>query len=396
MVRTMSRMRAAIASILLIPSIALAEDKPPEQKPDADTPWFEKLSIRGYLQTRYNRLYASDPDFKNDLGDRALADDNTFSIRRARLVVSGEVAPFLSIYLQTDAAGVQVAMRDWYGDIFLDGDKTLRLRVGQSKVPYGWENLQSSQNRAPLDRSDAVNSGLPGERDIGVFAYWAPVKARKMFKYLVDSGLKGSGDYGVVGVGLYSGQLLNQTDKNGRPHVVARVTYPIQLPCKQILEIGGGGYAGRFVVTKEADTTETNNFRDQRAIASVAFYPQPIGFFAEYTVGRGPEFDTTTGTVQTKGLHGFYAMVIAHVGDFFPFVRGTLYDGGLKGTTDAPRSETRELAIGTEWQYKKRLELTAELDIGNRELNDIGACENGDVENHCVEAVFRLQAQLNY
>jgi hypothetical protein len=287
-------------------------------------------------------------------------------------------------------------MRDWYGDIAIDREKTMRFRVGQSKVPYGWENMQSSQNRAPLDRSDAVNSAVPGERDIGVFAYWAPAKARKMFKHLVDSGLKGSGDYGVVGVGLYSGQLLNQADKNGRRHVVARVTYPFELPCNQILEVGMGGYVGKFVVTKEVDETETNDFRDARAIASVALYPQPIGFVAEYTIGRGPEFDIPTGTVRVKDLQGIYAMVIGHVGDFFPFARGTLYDGGLKASTDAPRSEVRELALGTEWQYKKRLELTAELDIASRELNDVGACENADMDNNCVEAVFRIQAQLNY
>jgi phosphate-selective porin len=35
--------------------------------------------------------------------------------------------------------------------------KKFRLRVGQSKVPFGFENLQSSQNRLTLDRNDALN-----------------------------------------------------------------------------------------------------------------------------------------------------------------------------------------------------------------------------------------------
>jgi len=64
-------------------------------------------------------------------------------------------------------------MRDLYGDIAVDKDKEFRFRVGQSKVPFGWVNLQSSQNRGPLERPDALNSAAEGERDVGVFFMWA-------------------------------------------------------------------------------------------------------------------------------------------------------------------------------------------------------------------------------
>lgn len=33
----------------------------------------------------------------------------------------------------------------------------------------GFENLQSSQNRLPLDRNDGLNSAVSNERDLGVF-----------------------------------------------------------------------------------------------------------------------------------------------------------------------------------------------------------------------------------
>ena len=374
-------------------------DTPPDKaekqdKKSDEKPWYERFAIRGYLQTRF-RAYSTDENFKNDLGDRAIAKNNTFSIRRARFVVSGDAAPFLSIYVQTELSGANLALRDYYGDFFLDKKKEFRLRIGQSKLPYGFENLQSSQNRAPLDRSDSLNTGVPGERELGVFAYWAPEKARKLFKHLTDSGLKGSGDYGVVGFGAYAGQLINQADKNENVHVVARVSVPLELG-KQIIEIGGGGYIGKFNVTKDNDMSDENDYRDMRAFATFVLYPQPIGIQAEYTFGRGPEFDKATGVIRAKDLQGGYVMLTAKAGDFFPFARGTLYDGGIKNATDAPRSEVRELALGTEWHYKKRVELTAEVDIANRQLNDIGACENGDTDNKCVEAVFRLQAQLNY
>jgi hypothetical protein len=88
----------------------------------------------------------------------------------------------------------------------LSFDTKFRLRVGQSKVPFGFENLQSSQNRLTLDRNDALNSAVANERDLGAFFYWAPSKIRERFAMLVKDGYKGSGDYGVFAFGVYNGQ----------------------------------------------------------------------------------------------------------------------------------------------------------------------------------------------
>jgi hypothetical protein len=93
------------------------------------------------------------------------------------------------------------------------------VRVGQSKPPFGFENLQSSQNRLALDRADALNSATPGERDLGAFFYYAPPEARRRSKHLVSSGLKGSGDYGVVGLGVYNGQGINQREGRRPSHM---------------------------------------------------------------------------------------------------------------------------------------------------------------------------------
>ncbi len=359
---------------MVVPATATAE---PEK------PWYEKLSIRGYAQLRYNRLHATDENFENDLGDKNIAAGNGFSIRRARLVVSGDVAPFLAMYLQAEFAGADARMRDWYGDIFLDHDKELRVRAGQSKVPFGFENLQSSQNRAPLDRSDPINSGVPGERDLGVFVYWEPKQVRQRFKQLIESGLKGSGDYGVLALGVYNGQGINVDDKNASRHVVARVTYPLELG-GQVLEVGANGYAGKITVERDAGIAGNSETRDLRVGAHVVLYPQPIGFQAEYNVGRGPEL--AGGAVIEGELHGGYAMVIAHVGDFFPFVRGAYYDGGIKTENNAPRHETTELVIGSEWHFHRRIELTLELDHARRQIAD----------SEVRGTVVRGQLQLNY
>jgi hypothetical protein len=274
-------------------------------------------------------------------------------------------------------------MRDWYGDIYLDKDKEVRIRPGQSKVPFGFENLQSSQNRAPLDRSDPINSAAPGERDLGVFGYWAPKHIRKVFKHLVDSGLKGSGDYGVVGIGIYNGQTVNVDDKNENRHVVLRATYPFEIG-KQILEVGGGGYVGKFTPERDMTVCGRANIRDARVGAAVILYPQPIGFQAEYNAGRGPEL--AGDTIVGRDLQGGYAMLIGHVGDFYPFVRGAFYDGGIKTVKNAPLHKSKELIVGTEWHYKKRVELTLEMDRAKREVGS----------DSFTGMIFRTQLQLNY
>ncbi len=177
--------------------------------------WYEKLSIRGYTQIRYNSV--TDNKKLNSPYDSSIGNNKGFILRRARLILSGDLNDWVSLYFQTDFAATAgtgnnnfAQLRDLYADIFLmpskEFRKELRLRAGQSKVPYGFENLQSSQQRLALDRVDALNTGAPNERDIGFFLYYTPTETRKVFRRLIESGLKGSGDYGVLGIGVYNGQ----------------------------------------------------------------------------------------------------------------------------------------------------------------------------------------------
>lgn len=390
---------ASVASAQVSPPAAVlkapAKPAPPPTVTAAkpkEKSWYERLNIRGYTQIRYNQIGATNERLVNWQGDKSIGKDGGFLIRRARVILYGDVHERVSIYLQPDFASVVndqphvLLLRDWYADIFIDKRKEFRFRVGQSKVPYGFENMQSSSNRAPLDRSDALNSAVKDERDLGVFFYWAPDRIRKRFKMLVDSGLKGSGDYGVIALGAYNGQTANQKEKNSTPHLVARVTWPFQIG-KQIVEIGGGGYAGKFVVKTAKDVTAPDEVRDVRAHAAFTLYPQPIGFQVEYNIGRGPEL--VGNRVEERPLHGGYAMAMAKVGDFFPYVRGVLYEGGRKFETNAPRYSTRELEIGTEWRPINALELVAAYVFAERTFPEPPYQQESG-------RLLRLQVQVNY
>ncbi|MBZ4333031.1 OprO/OprP family phosphate-selective porin [Corallococcus interemptor] len=383
---------------------------PKEKEPEKTKPWYETIRLRGYTQVRYNRL----PSFRvndsliNEQGDRFMGKDTGFGIRRARLVIFGDVHPHVSIYLQPDFASVigdqynVAVMRDWYADIFVDAKKEFRFRVGQSKVPFGFENLQSSQNRLALDRNDAINSALKDERDLGVFFYWAPEHIRARFKLLVDSGLKGSGDYGVVGLGVFNGQAANRAERNNSPHAIARVSYPF-LFGSQYVEVGAGGYYGRFNLSASPRDDAAYalargpNMVDARAIVSLTVYPQPLGFQAEYNIGRGPSQGSGPDDallIDSRNLQGGYAQLMYKLDgvggvSLIPYVRGTLYKGGKKAETNAPRYDVRELELGAEWQIWKALELTAAYVIANRTSSRYPYEQE---QGH----VTRLQLQFNY
>lgn len=151
-----------------------AESK--EEVPPPPRKWFESINLRGYVQVRYNRLLETNPDLKCEQCDKSWGDDGGFFLRRTRIIFSGQITKRIYFYIQPDFASSAsstglhfVQLRDAYFDIGFDSENEFRVRIGQSKVPYGFENMQSSQNRLPLDRNDALNSAVANERDIGAF-----------------------------------------------------------------------------------------------------------------------------------------------------------------------------------------------------------------------------------
>jgi hypothetical protein len=272
------------------------------------------------------------------------------------------------------------------------------VRVGQSKVPFSFENLQSSQNRLALDRTDATNSSFLNERDIGAFFYWAPRRVRQRFADLVRSGLKGSGDYGVLGVGTFNGQSLNKQEGNNNRHYITRISYPFELPGGRIIEAGAAAYTGAYAVTadqRSAFTRGLENFADRRVLGSLVIYPQPLGFQAEYNVGRGPRYNPATQTIESRRLQGGYGQVmyrklLGHQA-LIPFIRYQYYSGGKKFEFDARRYLVRDLDFGLEWQASDFLELVAQYSRADRTFEDSRNPNNQQKGN-----LLRLQLQLNY
>lgn len=362
-----------------------------------EKPWYEKISLRGYAQLRYNRLLETNGSLKCDQCDKSIGAPGGFFFRRGRLIFSGDVHERVAIYIQPDfasdggAAQQIFQIRDAYFDVALDSAKEFRFRFGQSKVPYGFENLQSSQNRAPLDRADSTNSGVANERDIGVIFYWAPAEIRKRFRDLQNAQMKGSGDYGVFGLGIYNGQTANRSELNNNRHIVARLSYPVALLGDQMIEGGVSGYSGLF------STSANQEFADQRAAAHFVWYPKPIGLAAEFTTGRGPMFRRDLGgIIQVENLMGGYLQLMGTVTTseqrFTPFARLQFYHGGKKHETNAPKYIVRELEFGSEWSPVPAVEFNAAYVISSRYVDSSTASAVSNQQGN----LLRLQAQFNY
>ncbi len=393
-------------TLTLLPICSLAQTDSLQQPTKPKSHWYEKISVGGYVQVRYNRLLETNPKLKNEQGDKSWGENGGLFMRRVRVRISGQIHERVFVYIQPDFASAASSsglnygqIRDAYMDVGFDKKNEFRIRLGQSKIPYGFENMQSSQNRMPLDRNDGINSSFSNERDMGAFFYWAPSSVRQLFSYLVSSGLKGSGDYGVFGFGAFNGQTANKPEQNNELHYVARVTYPIKIG-KQIIEPGIQGYTGNFVLTNDQLTEgvkrlKNRSYTDQRAAATFVLYPQPFGIMAEYNIGKGPEFNKATDSIEVQNLSGGYitmSYMLRHKKQvIMPFVRGHIYDGGKKHETDARSYNVKELETGIEWLPMRNFELTVMYTMSERRFEDFKTKDNMQKGN-----LLRIQAQLNF
>jgi hypothetical protein len=369
--------------------------------------WYETISLRGYMQLRYNRLFETNSKLKNEQADRSWGENGGISIRRGRLIFSGNLTDDIYFYIQPDISQTVGStlnlfqIRDAYVDIGLNKNSEFRIRVGQSKVPYGFENMQSSQNRLTLDRSDALNSAVPNERDLGAFLYWRPVKTKELYANLIKENLKGSGDYGIFAFGVYNGQVANKPELNNSLHIVSRISVPIKIG-SQLIEPGIQAYSGKYTIPTENLTSgvkvvKSLTFNDKRIAESFILYPKPFGLQIEYNLGKGPRYNPTRDSIESSTLKGGYVLLNYRIKGkrkeetFFPFSRYQSYNGGKKQELDARSYLVRELETGLEWQFNKTLELTASYVIANRKFED-SKLRTNDQKGR----LLRLQIQVNF
>ncbi|HBA67092.1 MAG TPA: porin, partial [Methylococcaceae bacterium] len=259
----------------------------------------------------------------------------------------------------------------------------------------------------------------PSERDLGLFAYYTPTHVQQLWKDLSKKGQKTSGDYGILGFGIYNGQSLNKEEANNGMYMVAHSTYPFDLGFMgdalkgQVLEVGADAFSGKFKPTygdfryynwEAAQTIKGNTIRDnsganksfteERVAVHAILFPQPFGLQAEWNWGNAGALNVDNARIEQTSLSGGYVQAMYQIDDFYgnwiPYVKWQTYRGVWKANANMPKMEVDELEIGVEWQIMKALELVVNYSHMNR--TNMNNSAFGQAEGD----VFRAQLQWNY
>jgi len=223
-----------------------------------DVGGLKKVSIRGYVQARYQLVDRNQDDAKKEAIDE-------FSIRRARLAVTGQPNPQTQVALQLDMGGNAVSLRDAYVQYCPAGNPAIgyNLRMGQMKWWFGHEVVQSSGSRETPERALVLQRLFPGERDRG-FAIMSPTSRAISWT-----------------LGVYNGTGQNASDLNNDKDFLANVKY-----ARGDLNLGLSGYVGKMNVA----TTPAKPAKDKvRLGGDLQYYWNSLTFKGEWVRGKGVE-----------------------------------------------------------------------------------------------------------
>lgn len=142
----------------------------------ATTDGLFKTKIQWRTQARYSFPERSDPRNKSAFEDN---EESTFELRRIRLKVGGHgYRPWLKYYLEVDwqpgrdfdddSEAASARMIDWR--IMLEKYQWAKLRIGQWKINYSRERVDSSGKQTMVERS-IMNRIFTLDRQIGVMVY---------------------------------------------------------------------------------------------------------------------------------------------------------------------------------------------------------------------------------
>lgn len=307
-------MRTLIASLAVLVSASTVMAQ--EASVEAENPKRLAVGKEGYFQpgALFQGWYYTDL-----VSDNSKETENMFRIRRAELVVKGQIVPRLVAYkVMIDPAKVlegeevEVAPDDpttpdvdesitvtsapskvsVFQDFFITFlSDWADVSIGQFKIPVSWEGYNSSSKLLFPERA-VVAKELGDERDLGM-------RIAKTF------------DYFGYSAGIFNGSGRNREDADDAKDVALRLeAYPIEG-----LVVAGVVYA---------TLTEREKAKKDRYEADLRFERGPFLFQSEYI--RGKDGDTD--------LQGLYGALGYKLGNIQPIFRIGTYDENLDAHGD--------------------------------------------------------------
>ena len=250
----------ALLAALLIPAAVRAD----ETKESPVTTALKSLTLSGYFQV------------EGIAWDKGV---DTFSLRRARPVLSGVLLKNLKFKISVDLVKSPVLLDAL---VEFEPSKAAGVRLGQFLVPFSLESVTPTADLDMVNRAAVVDTLSPGRdngssgRDIGAAFYGT----YSIFEYTV---------------GLFNGAGINKSDTNSHKDWAGRVV----LRPFRFLALGGSIYRGR----QSATATDPLLKRDREGF-DAAFVCQRVSLKGEY-------LHATDDLVSKSGWYvqgGFFAL----------------------------------------------------------------------------------------
>lgn len=320
-----------------------------------------RIDLGGYIQAQYT----------NDNSNSAR---NEFKIRRARLDLRGNT-PQTGWRLQVDAVQPlkdavtslsqnattkdvtvktsKVVTRPVLLDAYLDYNlhPYASLRVGQFKIPFGRENLESSPNLDTINRSQVTERLVPG-RDIGS-------QGRDIGGQV--SGVLDAGDGTKIAeyaVGIFNGAGINVGETNDRKDADIRLLlFPVQG-----LAVGAAYYNGKTGASADMDKIRTG--------VEAAYTVNGLFMKGEYIMGKDGSTDK----------YGWYAIAGYR---FIPALEGVVKYDSLDPDEDAADDRTDVTTFGVNWLLSKSAKIQLNYEIKTE--------EGPKIANNAFLSQFQLQ-----
>jgi hypothetical protein len=219
------------------------------------------FEIGGYGQVQWDTLPGS---------------GSTFLIRRGRISVDGDIRRLASYKIQIEALN-SPALLDAY--LQLKPLRYANFTFGQFKVPFSEESQRSSSDLFTVERSQVVNSLVPG-RDNGSQGRDVGADVGGSYNFAHSAGV----DYAF---GIFNGAGIDRKDDNNRKDFAARLSlHPFRG-----LALAGDYYNGAAGPTLLA--------RDRQE-GEVAYAQGPLTLLGEFIWGRD-------GATHKQGWYGLAA-----------------------------------------------------------------------------------------
>ena len=258
-----------------------------------------RMKLSGYIQAQY----VNDETSVNALSSAtATRNKDQFSIRRGRVKFTYQFSPTSRFVLQPDITTSGVVLKDGYVEYTEQWTPWHHtLTAGQFNWPFGFEIGYSSSDREMPERSRAIRTLFPGERDRGIQL----------------SGL-GLGDRFNYKIGVVNGTGTSQSfDFNKRKDIVGRVGGTFGP-----LDIGASIYRGAELVSVTGATAGREFDKEREGIDFQLVTPIPgLGVRGEYIQGKQPPAPgAAANAALSADVEGYYFYAIQNLGTRHQFV----------------------------------------------------------------------------